>query len=189
MILNWVAKDLRINVVGQGLPAELVLRCAIPCVLCIIFSKQLDCYHVSMTTMLIKPLRFFAVLLLFYFYSVDVLAEPVVALPKAALDPSEIAIIVNDRDELSRQTGEYYRKQRNIPLNNLIHISFKPGRTNMPIAEFHRIKRQVDEATPLGVQAYVLTWLKPYRVTCMSITSAFAFGFNQDYCAQGCKTT
>ncbi len=137
----------------------------------------------------IQFLPFFAVLLLYYCYSTDVVAEPVVALPQTALNPSKIAIIVNDSDELSRKTGAYYRKQRNIPLKNIIHINFKPGRTNLSIAEFRRIKQQVDNTTPPHVQAYVLTWLKPYRVTCMSITSAFAFGFSQDYCAQGCKPT
>lgn len=140
-------------------------------------------------TIRIKFLPFCTVLLFYCYYSADVVAEPVAALPQTALDPSKIAIIVNDSDELSKKTGAYYRKQRNIPLKNLIHINFKPGRTNLSVAEFRRIKKQVDNTTPLRVQAYVLTWLKPYRVTCMSITSAFTFGFSQDYCAQGCKPT
>jgi uncharacterized protein (TIGR03790 family) len=39
------------------------------------------------------------------------------------------------------------------------------------------------------VQALALTWAAPFRVGCMSITSAFAFGYDIKYCAQGCKTT
>jgi uncharacterized protein (TIGR03790 family) len=39
------------------------------------------------------------------------------------------------------------------------------------------------------VQAYALTWVTPYRVECMSITSAFAFGFDRAYCAEGCAVT
>ncbi|MFV2055154.1 MAG: TIGR03790 family protein [Thiohalomonadales bacterium] len=116
-------------------------------------------------------------------------AAPIVELPAHAFTPAEIAIIVNDDDALSVKIGEYYRKQRGIPHDNLIHVNFKPGFSNMEVAVFNRIKARVDEKTPTTVQAYVLTWLKPYRVTCMSITSAFAFRFNLEYCAQGCKKT
>lgn len=35
----------------------------------------------------------------------------------------------------------------------------------------------------------MLTWLAPYRVDCMSITSAFTFGFARRYCATGCQPT
>ncbi|MBT8148286.1 MAG: TIGR03790 family protein, partial [Gammaproteobacteria bacterium] len=37
--------------------------------------------------------------------------------------------------------------------------------------------------------AYALAWAQPYRVGCMSISAAFAFGFDVAYCAQGCKLT
>src|SRR5262249_52739248 len=40
-----------------------------------------------------------------------------------------------------------------------------------------------------SVQVYALTWARPYRVDCMSITSAFAFGFDPRFCASGCNTT
>ncbi|MCP4042697.1 MAG: TIGR03790 family protein, partial [Gammaproteobacteria bacterium] len=39
------------------------------------------------------------------------------------------------------------------------------------------------------VQAFVLTWTSPYRVGCMSITTAFAAGFDPAFCAQGCART
>jgi len=39
------------------------------------------------------------------------------------------------------------------------------------------------------VQAYALTWAAPYRVECMSITTAFAFGFDRAFCAEGCRFT
>ena len=59
----------------------------------------------------------------------------------------------------------------------------------MSQAEFARIKAQVDAKTPQQVQAYALTWAKPYRVDCMSITTAFAAGFDKKYCAVGCALT
>jgi uncharacterized protein (TIGR03790 family) len=39
------------------------------------------------------------------------------------------------------------------------------------------------------VQAFALAWAAPWRVECMSITSAFAFGFDPASCAWGCKPT
>jgi len=131
----------------------------------------------------------FGINLFFFFYSSGSFADSKLDLLKSFLTPSDIAIIVNDSDKLSLQTGNYYRKQRHIPPENLVHVNFKPGQTNMSVVEFNRIKKQVDSMTPAGVQAYVVTWLKPYRVTCMSITSAFAFGFNKNFCAKGCKKT
>ena len=47
----------------------------------------------------------------------------------------------------------------------------------------------MDRQTQPEVQAYALTWAAPYRVECMSITAAFAFGFDEALCADGCKPT
>jgi uncharacterized protein (TIGR03790 family) len=116
-------------------------------------------------------------------------ATPQFYLPKTSLGPEDIAVIVNDDDPFSRRIGEYYQQRRNIPAQNLIHIHFLPGSTNMTQNEFTRIKAQVDKKTPNSVQAFVLTWTAPYRVDCMSITSAFAFGFNKAYCSNKCSPT
>ena len=44
-------------------------------------------------------------------------------------------------------------------------------------------------STP-DVQAFALAWTLPYRVECMSVTAAFALGFDPAaYCAEGCQTT
>ena len=37
------------------------------------------------------------------------------------------------------------------------------------------IKARADEQALPHIQAYALTWAAPYRVDCMSISSAFAF--------------
>ena len=54
---------------------------------------------------------------------------------------------------------------------------FPPG-AGAHAQEFEAIKAQVDEQALPYIQAYALTWAAPYRVECMSITSAFAFGFD-----------
>ncbi len=114
---------------------------------------------------------------------------PTVLLPKSSLGPDDLAVIVNDADPLSIRIAQYYQAKRAIPDSNMIHVHFKPGATVMSQTEFARIKAEVDTKTPRQVQAYALTWSKPYRVDCMSITTAFAAGFDKKYCANGCAFT
>ncbi|MCP4041285.1 MAG: TIGR03790 family protein, partial [Gammaproteobacteria bacterium] len=116
-------------------------------------------------------------------------AEPQPDAENPSLGPRELAVIVNDADPLSRRIGEYYRVSRKIPIENVIHIAFPPRRDQIPPWEFERLKRMVDAQTPRHVQAFVLTWTSPYRVGCMSITTAFAAGFDPAFCAQGCART
>lgn len=123
--------------------------------------------------------------------SQPVLADAVHALlrPLPAFTANELAVIVNDADPLSRQIAEYYQKRRHIPSENIIHVQFSPGYNTLPIAKFLLLKKSVDQQTPKRVQAYALTWMRPYRVGCMSITTAFAAGYDDVFCATGCKQT
>ncbi len=105
-------------------------------------------------------------------------------LPKHRILADELAIVINDDDPLSIRIGNYYQKARNIPARNVLHVAFKPGRPNMAEAEFQRIKTRIDRQTPATVQAYAITWAAPYRVGCMSITTAFAFGFDKRFCSK-----
>jgi len=101
----------------------------------------------------------------------------------------DIAVIVNDNDPLSKQIAQYYQDKRKIPSNQIIHVGFQPDSKNLSEKEFNIVKLQVDKQTPPHVQGYVLTWLMPFRVHCMSITTAFATGFDKAFCAKGCKET
>ncbi len=111
-------------------------------------------------------------------------SPPFFLLPKTSLGPEDIAVIVNDSDPLSRESAAYYQSRRGIPEANMIHVSFPHNSPNMTPAEFGSIKAQVDAKTPKSVQAFALAWTTPYRVDCMSITSAFAFGFDRAFCSQ-----
>lgn len=106
-----------------------------------------------------------------------------------ALTAAQLGVIVNDDDPDSVAIATYYMEKRGIPSANLIHVRFRPGRAALGREEFAALKREVDGRTPKAVQAYALTWAQPWRVDCMSITSAFAFGFDPAYCADGCKPT
>jgi uncharacterized protein (TIGR03790 family) len=130
----------------------------------------------------------FLFLLLFSYTGSAYCAAPRFFLPKTSLNANDLAVIVNDDDPLSRKIGEYYRERRNIPKENMIHVRFNRS-TIMTLGEFSRVKAEVDRKTPKSVQAFALTWAAPYRVECMSITSAFAFGFNKAFCSHECSPT
>jgi uncharacterized protein (TIGR03790 family) len=106
-----------------------------------------------------------------------------------ALDAKQLAVVINANDPLSVQIGEYYVARRRILFSNVIRVQFPPGREALTAAEFQAIRAAVDEQVRPAVQAYALAWAAPYRVECMSITSAFAFGFDPALCAGKCEPT
>ena len=118
-----------------------------------------------------------------------VLLSCAIVSPARALDSSQLAVVINMDDPVSYAIGEYYVVRRHLPLSNIIKIRFEPGSTTMAEGEFKLLKAEVERQTDSKVQAYALTWALPYRVECMSMTAAFAFGFNRAYCASGCKPT
>jgi len=119
----------------------------------------------------------------------DIDTDPASSTPLTGLGPQQLAVVVNDDDPLSRQIAEYYINRRQIPAGNVIHVRFAPGDDVMRPQVFRELKAEVDRHTPAAVQAYALAWTSPYRVGCMSITTAFAAGFDEDFCALGCKPT
>ncbi|MBV8143611.1 MAG: TIGR03790 family protein [Gammaproteobacteria bacterium] len=106
------------------------------------------------------------------------------------LQAADIAVVVNLSDPLSVAIGDYYLERRAIPASNLARVRFDYRRDALPPGEFTALRAAVERQLPARVQAYALTWARPYRVGCMSITSAFTFGADQeDYCIPGCKPT
>lgn len=116
-------------------------------------------------------------------------APPVVKLPRASIQPEELAVLVNASDPQSVAVSNYYVEQRQIPPANVVTVDFPPGNDVMSEADFGPIKATVDAAVGDDIQAFAITWTTPYRVDCMSITSAFALGFDTMYCATPCNPT
>jgi hypothetical protein len=106
-----------------------------------------------------------------------------------SLGAADLAVVINSEDRLSVAVGEYYVKARHIPARNVARVAFDSLRTTLPEFEFAALKSAIEKQLGNGPQAYALTWAQPYRVGCMSITSAFAFGVDPSYCASGCKLT
>ncbi|HNP52657.1 MAG TPA: TIGR03790 family protein [Nitrosomonas nitrosa] len=106
----------------------------------------------------------------------------------AAVLPEQIAVIVNTRDVNSVEIARYYQQKRKIPAANIIRVEF-PVTNSMDRASFSVLRNQVFLQTPENVQFYALAWTRPYRVVCMSITSAMTFGFDRSFCASDCSST
>lgn len=111
------------------------------------------------------------------------------SLPRTGISADELALLVNDNDPVSVMTGEYYQSARQIPRGNVVHLRFAIGRSTLSEAEFTEIKQRIDATIPAHIQAFAVAWTSPYRVGCMSLTSALAFGYDTAYCSTQCSTT
>ncbi len=123
---------------------------------------------------------FFGLIILYLFVSYPL---------KAEVSNKTLSILVNANDPESVKIARYYQKVRLIPDANVIFLKFKHNVGSLTVAEFNKIKIQIKEKTKENIQAYVLAWRKPWKVDCMSITSAISLGYSTQYCAKGCKLT
>lgn len=108
---------------------------------------------------------------------------------KAEINNQTLSVLVNINDPESIEIAKYYQQARLIPEKNIIYLSFKAGVNSLSSAEYNEVRIQLKEKVSANIQAYVLAWRKPWRVDCMSITSAFSLGFSKDYCAVACNKT
>ncbi len=106
-----------------------------------------------------------------------------------SLGPDQLALVVNLDDPASVETAAYYQKQRRIPAANVVRVRFRADVSTLSEQAFASLHKEVSRKTPPHVQAYALAWTQPYRVGCMGITSAFAFGYDAAWCAAGCGET
>ncbi|MFV2005447.1 MAG: TIGR03790 family protein [Gammaproteobacteria bacterium] len=107
----------------------------------------------------------------------------------ARITAQQIAIVINTRDADSALIADYYQNKRGIPQENLIRVSMPAGNNSISEKKFNEVYQQIKKQTPDTVQYYALAWSKPFKVACMSMTSAVSFGFDKAYCAKGCKQT
>lgn len=110
------------------------------------------------------------------------------ALPaaQAALKPEQLAIVINDADPNSVEVGEYYRKRRAIPDQNVVHVRIPGKPQRISPARLRELKEQIDGQLKPGIEAVLMVWTAPYAVDCNSITSAYSLGFDADQCARTC---
>lgn len=109
--------------------------------------------------------------------------------PAAALDATEIAVLYGAHDADGAALARYYAEQRGVPERNLLAVDVDTAQPDLPLDRFTAVERELEAHLAPRIQAYALAWTRPYRVGCMSVTSAFALGFDQRYCASGCRPT
>lgn len=113
---------------------------------------------------------------------------PIVVSSDLTVSPATMGVVINRRDPLSRQIAEYYLQAHNIPRGNIVEVDL-PIEKQVDRTTFDAQYEIVKNTTPDHIQAYALAFMKPYRVDCLSITTAFTFGFDPRFCASGCRTT
>jgi uncharacterized protein (TIGR03790 family) len=113
---------------------------------------------------------------------------PQVILPRHGIAVDELGVLVNDADPQSVAVAEYYVAARGIPEANVVHLSL-PVVATLGVEAFATAAATVEAAMPPSVQALAITWTQPYRVDCMSVTSAFALGVSTDFCSTPCNPT
>ena len=105
-----------------------------------------------------------------------------VSCPVAAIGPAQLGVLVNLADPQSVAVAQMYLARRGIPSANRVELNFGSGAAVLSPDAFAALKRRIDDLTPAGVQAYAITWTRPYRVGCMSITTAVAAGLDPAFC-------
>ena len=104
------------------------------------------------------------------------------------LGPEHVALVINDADPSSVRAGDYYRITRGIPAENVVHVNIKNSPNRLTLAEFTRLKADIEAQLNANEQVMLLAWTAPYAVECNSITSALTLGFDAKQCADTCST-
>ena len=100
------------------------------------------------------------------------------------LSGSNVLVLFKQNDALSHKIADYYAQQRHIPVNQVTSISLPSTTNQLSPQQFSTIMQQLKSKLTPNIKVILLTFHAPYRVGCMSITSAFAFGFDEKYCGQ-----
>ncbi|KQV78442.1 hypothetical protein ASD15_21735 [Massilia sp. Root351] len=108
-------------------------------------------------------------------------------LAQAAIMPAQLAVVVNDADPNSVQVAEYYRQQRGIPQQNMVHVRIADKPRKLSAAQFRQLKDDIDAKLGPDIQAVLMVWSAPYAVECNGITAAYTLGLDSALCAKTCQ--
>jgi len=104
------------------------------------------------------------------------------------LGPDTLGVIFNRNDASSIRIAHYYAERRHIPAANLIGLAV-PDRSRIGRQELQVLRNVMLRELPASVQSLLLVWSRPYAVECMSVTTAFAAGYQPGFCEPGCQRT
>lgn len=104
-------------------------------------------------------------------------------------------VIYKKNDVLSKKIAGYYANSRHVPLSQVVPVDIIGSPDSINRRKFASIHQQISPYLNKNIKVLLLTWHAPYKVDCMSITSAFTLGFDEKYCshtatlARGCHLT
>jgi uncharacterized protein (TIGR03790 family) len=116
------------------------------------------------------------------------LALSMVAVHAENLTPDRLGIVYASDNPASVRVAKYYAAQRGVPAANLIGLSI-PDKAVIGRDELRQLRSALLDKLPSSVQSLLLVWSRPYAVECMSITTAFAAGYQSAFCEPGCART
>jgi uncharacterized protein (TIGR03790 family) len=105
-----------------------------------------------------------------------------------SLQPAQLAIVINDAEPNSVKIGEYYRKRRGIPKQNVVHVRIPDKPHEIGAERFQELKEEIDSQLGPEIQAVLMVWTAPYKVECNSITGAYTLGFDASQCTRTCAS-
>ncbi len=111
---------------------------------------------------------------------------PEVQLP-SRISGDNVLILYKEFDAFSKEIADYYAEQRHIPASHIVPVTISGSPAHISREKFGAIYQQISPHLTAKIKVIVLTWHAPYRVDCMSITSAFSLGFDPKYCSQPTK--
>ncbi|MCY4746063.1 TIGR03790 family protein [Pelomonas sp. UHG3] len=106
-------------------------------------------------------------------------------LPASGLAAADLGVIVAEGDAVSEAMAAAYVAARGVPAANVIRVKVNTAVASLSAAEFLLLKSDIDARLPASVQATLLAWAAPSRVTgacSMGITSAMALGYDTRWC-------
>ena len=106
-------------------------------------------------------------------------------LPAGGLSAADLGVVVAEGDAVSEAMGAAYLAARGVPAANLIKVKVNTTTPSISAADFALLKSDIDARLPASVQATLLAWAAPSRVSgacSMGITSAMALGYDTRYC-------
>jgi uncharacterized protein (TIGR03790 family) len=104
------------------------------------------------------------------------------------LSADRLGVVYSTTDASSMRIAQYYAARRGVPASNLLGLPI-PDRAVITRDELKQLRTAALDKLPSNVQSLLLVWSRPYAVECMSITTAFAAGYQTGFCEPGCEPT
>jgi uncharacterized protein (TIGR03790 family) len=105
-----------------------------------------------------------------------------------SLNADRLGVVYNRDDKSSTLIAQYYAERRHVPPANVIGLSV-PKQAFISREELKQLRAAMLDRLPTSVESLLLVWSRPFAVECMSITTAFAAGYQPGFCEAGCAAT